>query len=163
MSKFIITKNVPEVLEKGEYIISRPDFKPEIQAAKAKKPRSNAVTINYLREVIAAIGNKYIGEDFDTLRAVNASKYVGVPCETEEQMNELLIKAFEQDYPQLIHAYVHAMFKQRPTGTNLIYFSGGTKFCTKLIELGLEQINVKDLEKLQNKTKKVVEKTSSTN
>lgn len=164
MSKFLITKNPPETLNKGEFIISPPDFRQEIAASRLKKPKSNLLTVNYLREVIATIGNKYLGEDFDALRDVNVSKYIGIPCDTEEQVHEVLVKAFDNQLPALLHAVVYHQFKLRPNGTNLIYYTGHPKYCTKLVELGLEQIDSKQLEdQKSSKPKKIIGKPAITN
>jgi hypothetical protein len=163
MSKFLITKNPPTTLEKNEFIISAPNFMPEIAACRLKKPKSNLLTANYLREVVAAIGLKYMGEDFDALRSLNISRYIGVPCDTEEQIHDTLVKAFVDQLPELLYAVVYHQFKQRPIGTSLIYYTGDSKYCTKLIELGLEQISQKELEAVQpNKPKKIVGKPAIT-
>ena len=74
MSKFLIVKIPPKNLQKHEFVIGEPDFYSEIRQCKAKKPKSSLMTVNYLREVIAAVGHKYLGQDFDALRAINVSK-----------------------------------------------------------------------------------------
>lgn len=163
MSKFLILKNPPETLEKGEFVIHEPNFMPEIVATRQKRPKSNLLTVNYLREVIAAVGLKYIGEDFDVLRSVNVSKYVGIPCDTEEQIHEVLIKAFDSQCPEILRAVVHYQFKQRPSRTNLIYYTGNPRYSIQLVELGLEQVSQKDFDDLKSgKAKKIVGKPAIT-
>lgn len=162
MSKFLVTNIAPKQLKQNEYVISDPDFYSEIAECKFKKPKSTQLTINYLREVIAAVCQKYLGKDFDVLRSINVSKFVGAPCDTEKDVHDVLIKIFENQCPELIHAYVHSCFKQRPSGTNFIYYIGNPKYCTKLLELGYEQISKKEFDNL-DKPKKVVGKPAISN
>lgn len=164
MSKFVITQSPPENLEKNEYVIGRPDFSEFIAASRNKKPKSNVMTVNYFRELISAIGQRYLGENFDAMTAINASRYVGSPCDSEEKVHEVLVKAFETQCPQLLLAFVHDSFKRRPRGTSLIYYTGNPRFSTKLVELGLEQVSAKELtEEKSGKAKKVVGKPAITN
>jgi hypothetical protein len=163
MSKFLVAKNPPQNLDKNEYVIDKPDFYKEIHATQSKKPRSNQLTVNYLRELIAAVGQRYLGESFDALRTVNISKYVGTPCNSEEEVHNVLVKAFETQCPQLLFAYVEHCFKQRPSGTNFIFYSGNPRFATKLTELGYEKIDEKEFEHLKSgKPKKIVGKPAIT-
>jgi hypothetical protein len=121
------------------------------------------MTVNYLREVIAAVGQKYLGEEFDALRTINVSRFVGVPCGSDEEVHNVLIKIFEIQCPELLRAYVSSCFKQRPARTNLIYYTGAPRFCTALIEAGWEQIFQKELDELKSgKPKKVVGKPAIT-
>jgi len=55
MSKFLVTKKLPEVLREHDFVIGAPDFYEQIHQCKGKKPKSNQMTVNYLREVIAAV------------------------------------------------------------------------------------------------------------
>ena len=162
MSKFLVTSVAPKQLKQHEYVIDYPNFYSEISSCKLKKPKSEQITINYLREVVAAVCQKYLGKDFDVLRSINVSKFVGAPYNTEKDVHDVLIKIFENQCPELIHAYVQACFKQRPSGTNLIYYTGNPNFCTKLLELGYEQISKKEFENL-DKPKKIVGKPAISN
>lgn len=163
MSKFLTMKTAPENLQDHEFVIGAPDFYAQIDQCKAKKPKSAQMTLHYLREVIAAVGQKYLGNDFDTLLAINISRYVGVPCATNKEVHDVLIKAFESQYPKLLLAYVHNCFKQRPSGTNLIFYTGNPRYVTTLVESGWEQVNEKHLEDLRSgKPKKIVGKPAIT-
>jgi hypothetical protein len=163
MSRFLITKMAPKHLQEHEFVIGDPDFYEQIRQCKAKKPRSAQMTAHYLREVLAAVGQKYMGEEFDTLRAINISKFIGVPCGSDKEVHDVLVKAFENQCPKLLLAYVHHLFKQRPAGTNLIYYTGNPKYVTKLVESGWEQISDKEFEDSRSgKPKKVVGKPAIT-
>ena len=77
--------------------------------------------------------------------------------------HSVLIKAFETQYPSLLQEYVFHIFKQRPAGTNLIYYSGDPKYVTKLVESGWQQISDKELEDSRaDKPKKIVGKPAIT-
>ena len=163
MSKFLVTKSAPKSLQENEYVIGEPDFYEQIHQCKAKKPKSAQMTVNYLREVIAAVGQRYIGEEFDTLRSINASKFVGVPCTTDKEVHDVLVKAFESQYPKMLLAYVFDCFKQRPSRANLIYYTGNPAYCTKLVELGWQQVSQKEFDnEMSGKSKKIVGKPAIT-
>lgn len=163
MSKFLVTKIPPETLRENEFVIGSPDFYTEIHQCKAKKPKSLQMTVNYLREVVAAVGQRYLGPEFDALRAVNVSKFIGVPCSTDKEVHDVLIKAFESQCPEILLAYVQYCFKQRPSRTSLIYYTGNPRFCTKFVESGWEQVSEKEFEDLRSgKPKKIVGKPAIT-
>lgn len=163
MSKFLIAKNPPDNLQENEFVIGSPDFYEQINQCRAKKPKSSQITANYLREVIAAIGHKYIGVDFDTLLTINVSRFVGMPCNSDKDVHNVLIQAFEKQFPEMLLSYVQHCFKQRPAGTNFIYFTGNPRFCTKLVEFGWEQISEKEFKHLRSgKPKKIVGKPAIT-
>lgn len=158
MLKFVRVKTAPTELKKGEYVISEPNFVPEIAACKKKKPRSKIMTTNYLREIVATIGMKYADEDFNALIHVNISQYVGSPCGTDSQTNDVVVKLFEKQYPQMLDNFVSYHIKQRPHGTNTIYFLGRPYSVAPFIANGIEEVLEKDL-----KEKKVVGKPAVTN
>jgi hypothetical protein len=163
MSKFLLVKNPPTNLQEHEYVIGGPDFYDQILQCKAKKPKSSQMTINYLREVVAAVGQKYLGQEFDALRAINVSKFVGVPCGTDKEVHDVLVKAFENQCPSILLAYVQYCLKQRPSGTNFIYYTGNPRYSTGLVELGWEQVSQKDHDTDRSgKPKKIVGKPAIT-
>lgn len=163
MSKFLIVKNPPQNLEKGEFVIDQPDFYKEIRASRAKKPRSHALTVNYFREVMASIATRYLSEGFDHMTTINANKYVGTPCTTEEQVHATVIKALETYYPQLLLAYNSHCFKQRPSGTSFIFYSGNPNYAIAIKEFGWEQLTDKEYEAFRSgKPKKIVGKSAIT-
>jgi hypothetical protein len=156
-------KTAPENLQEHEFVIGKPDFYEQINKSKTKKPKSSQMTVNYLREVIASVGQKYMGEDFDALLSINVSKFIGVPCSTDKEVHDILIKAFDEQCPKILSSYVQHCFKQRPPRTNVIYYTWNPKYATKLAEYGWEQVSQKDLEdERSGKQKKVVGKPAIT-
>jgi len=156
MSVFVIPKKLPVTLNRYEHIIPDFSFVDEIKAVSVKRPRGGIMTVNYFRELVAAVGAKYIGIDYDALTSVNASKFVGVPCTTEAETNQVLIKVFSTQYPEMLYKYVEYHFNHRPSGTNLIFFGPPSFYATRLAELGCQQVMEKDLDKMVTaKTKKM--------
>lgn len=156
--RFVRVKLAPKVLQKGEYLIDEPNFLAEVQGCEKKRPRNHTMSINYLRELVAAVGSKYVGETFNALTDVNVSSFKGIPCENMEQAHEILVKLFKQCYPQIFDAYVEYHLKRRPNGTNLVYFYGAPAQAVAFVNLGFEEVLEKDL-----KPKKVVGKPAITN
>jgi len=163
MSNFLITKTPPKDLQEHEFVIGEPNFYTEIHQCKAKKPRTSQLTVNYIREVIAAICAKYMGPEFDVMRAINVSRLVGIPCNTEKEVHDALVQTFEKQCPQIILQYVQHCFKQRPSRTNLIYYAGNPLFCTKLVESGWVQLSQKEFDASKSdKPKKIIGKPAIT-
>lgn len=146
MSRFVRVQLAPKYLQEGECVIHQPDFYQEIAACDSKRPRSGLLTPNYLREIVAVIGNKYVGEDFDAMRAVNVSQFRGVPCSSNVDLNKLLIKLFYEQYPQMMRLAVEYQLKSRPSGTKLIYFTGDSHLATVFVDNGLDEVLFEDLE-----------------
>ena len=155
--RFVRVKTAPEQLQKGEFVIEAPSFLEEVMTCENKRPRNHVMSINYLREVVATIGFKYVGETFNPLTDVNISNYKGTPCEDTKQSHETIVRLFKEFYPRIFDAYVEYHIKRRPNGTNLIYFLGAPVQAVAFVNLGFEEI----LEKNLNKTKKIISKTNS--
>ena len=159
MTKFVIVKEAPESLEKDCVVISAPNFLAEIKKAERKKPNSKTLTPNYLREIIAGIGDKYADENFSALTNVNVSPYKGVACGDDNETNKVLFKIFAASYPKMVDQYVEYYIKSRPFGTKLIYFLGDFTQSSKFSEHGIDQIKEKDVSVcLGLKEKKIVGK-----
>ena len=162
--RFVRVKKVPSDLRKGEHVIVAPIFITEIEACKNKKPRNDAMTVHYLRELVATIGLKYMDETFDAMREVNIANYKGVPCENTEKTNEILISMFKQVAPKILGAYVAYHLKRRPNGTNLVYFLGDSAYNKVFLDAGFEEVLEKNLDVIRgDKPKKVVGKPAITN
>jgi len=159
MAKYVLVKKQPEKIDKGCIIIGSPDFKTEIEQCARKKPRSKVMSVNYLREIVATIGLKYGPEGFNALSAVNVSTFIGVPCETNEQTEQIVIRAFKKSYPEIFDRYLDHHIKLRPDGTRLIYFVGDPAQSTAFLKHGIDSLPPKEVDfYLGKKTKKVVGK-----
>jgi hypothetical protein len=163
MAKFVIVDKAPKTLDKDCIVIDAPNFIPEIQACVKKKPRSKTMSVHYLREIVATIGLKYAPETFNALSDVNVTPYRGVPCETDEQTQAIVFKAFQKSYPEIFDLYVETKLKSRPRGTKLIYFTGTPGQSSAFTLNGIDSIKPKEVDVfLGKKAKKTVGKPAVT-
>lgn len=154
MTKFVVVNKAPEKVDKDCVVIGEPDFYSEIEQTDAKRPKSNEITTNYLREILAKIGNKYVGEEFNAMTDVNVSKFRGRPCSTHKQVHQAVYEALERSYPKMFDKYVEYQIKNRPFGTKLVYFVGDRRHCSKFFEYGLDEVKQKDIPVVLGKAKK---------
>jgi hypothetical protein len=119
------------------------------------------MSINYLRELVAACGARYLLDDFNALTDVNVANFKGTPCTTEEEANDILLKIFKQKYPRMLDAFVEHHIKSRPNGTRVVYDLGGGAQAGVYLKLGFQEVLLKDLYK-DEKPKKVVGKPAIT-
>lgn len=159
--QFVRVKTAPVELRKDEYVIGVPTFLDEVRACFKKRPRSNTMSINYLRELVAAVGARYLSEDFNALTDVNVANFKGTPCASEGQANEILLKLFKQQYPKALDAFVEYHLKQRPNGTRTVYYLGDGAQAGAFLKFGLQEVLLKDLYK-NEKPKKTVGKPAIT-
>jgi hypothetical protein len=148
---FTVVKNAPTELEKDEYIINAPSFMEEVQSCRLKRPRSGIMTANYIREILQAIGSKYIGHDFSAATDINISNFINSPCENEEQAHASIMRILKQQYPQMLDAYIRYQLKQRPFGTRFVYYLGCNDQTGAFLELGFEHVLEKDIVKSKKK------------
>lgn len=150
MANYILVKEIPEVLEKDAFVIDKPNFMEQVEACSKKRPNSKLTTANYLREIAAAIGNKYYDEDFDAILKINISNYVGLDCSNNEKTHNIVYNMMVKNCPDAIDKYVEYYIKKRPYGTQLIYFLGNHIQTASFDKHGIQ------LKKLEKRSKKVV-------
>ena len=143
--RFVRVRVMPKELQKGQCVIESPMFYDEIESCDKKKPRNNLASVNYLREVIAAVGSKYIGDTFNPITDVNVSYAKGLQVESTEQTHEILLSLFRRYYPKMFDAYIEYHLKNRPDGTNLVFFLGEPSQVNAFIRLGFQEVLEKDL------------------
>lgn len=126
MTKYVLAKesDLPESLSKDEYVVTAPNFVEEVRACSKKKPKNGLLSPNYLREIAAAIGDKYLNEDFNTLVEVNVSKYRGIPITDDKSVSDVAVKMMSKAIPDILDRYVDYHIKKRPLGCKVIYFLG---------------------------------------
>lgn len=154
MTKFVRVKEKPEELESGCIVIEAPNFMEEILSCKAKKPKHNLITPNYLREICAAIGDRYGDENFNAMTSVNVTPYKGVKFENLEDVAKIVNRVISDNCPGFFDSYVDHHLKNRPTGTRLVYFLGDFKFTGPFTRNGIDEVSSKDLDVYLGKKKK---------
>jgi len=156
MAKFVMSKERPKDLQEDCIVIDAPSFMDEVIKSAKKKPQSKTMTPNYMREIIAAIADKYADDNFSALTSVNVSPFRGVPCEKDEKTHEAICKILRTSYPAMFDLYIEYYIKSRPHGTKLIYFLGDFTQTSKFFEHGIDQIKEKDIPSYLGKAPKKV-------
>ena len=145
MAKYVRVDAAPEQLNKDCIVIYGPDYTSEIRTCSKKKPRDGLTTVNYLKEVVAAIGDKYFGEDFNALIGVNYSRFRGLPFSNARDIDEIIKKLFKHSVPEATDCYMDYHIKHRPHGTKLIYFVGDHLETGAFSLNGIDEIKPKEV------------------
>jgi len=161
MAKFVIVKEAPKTLEKGEYVITAPSFLEEIQANVRKEPKRKQTAINHLREVLNSIAQKYDPEmNVMKFRLVN---YEGVAYADNADLNTIILRILSTERPETLEKYLDQKVKTRPMNTKLVYYTGSFNSTGPFYKNGLDLIEEKDVESyMTGKPKKVVGKPAVT-
>lgn len=161
MAKFIVVKQVPQTLEKGEVVINPPLFLEEIQANVRKEPRRKQTAINHLREVLNSIATKYDPEmNVMKFRLVN---YEGISYADDAALSAIILRILNAERPVTLDNYLDHQIRTRPMNTKLVYYTGNFNTTGPFYKNGLDLIEEKDLESyMTGKPKKVVGKPAVT-
>lgn len=116
MSKFLIVKEKPADLNKGEYLIDKPSFVTEIALHKAKSPKDGLTGPYYLRMIMDSIAQAYDPEGL-TAFSIKAHNYTGRPFKSDEDMNEIMVEALKANCPAIFPKYLEVKVRARPAGT----------------------------------------------
>lgn len=162
MAKFVVVKEAPATLEKGEIVITQPTFLNEIEANIRKAPKHKQTAINHLREVLNTIGQKYDQEmNVFKMRLVN---YEGRAYKDNNELSAILVAMLRSEYPQIFDRYLDYELKNRPLNTKLVYYVGDFNTTGPFYKAGLDLLDNKEVESyLTGKPKKVVGKPAVTN
>lgn len=158
MTKYVRVseKELPTEFASNEFLIPAPNFITEIKACEKKAPKSGQTSPNYLKEIAAAIGDKYLSENFNALMDVNVSKYRGIDITSDEVINGVVMKMMQLNVPGVLDAYIDYHIKQRPEGTKLIYFLGDHLHTTKFTMNGIDELKKKEIGSFMGSNKKKV-------
>src|SRR5665213_2568055 len=112
MAKFVVVKQAPETLEKGEIVIGQPDFMDQIVANIKKAPKHKRTAINHLREVLTSIAEKYDQEmNVFKIRLLN---YEGITFNTNEDFSVILVRLLKNECPKVFDKVLDFQLKNRP-------------------------------------------------
>jgi hypothetical protein len=161
MAKFVVVKQAPERLEKGEMVISPPDFMDQVVANIKKAPKYKQTAINHLREVLSSIAEKY-DQEMNVFK-VRLLNYQGLAFNTNEDISAIVVKILRNEYPIIFDRYLAYQLKNRPMNTKLVYFVGDLNSSKPFYDAGLDMIDEKDIESyMTGKPKRVVGKPAIT-
>jgi len=121
MAKFLIVKNKPEELKKGEYVIDAPSFMEEIVSNKTKAPKNGLTGAYHLRVIADTIAQNYDPENMNGF-SVKVHSYEGRPFATDEDLNTIVVEMLKESCPSVFLKYVDKKIRNRPFGTNLVYY-----------------------------------------
>ena len=161
MAKFVVVKQAPETLEKGEIVIGQPDFMDQIVANIKKAPKHKRTAINHLREVLSSIAEKYDQEmNVFKIRLLN---YEGITFSSNEDLSAILVRLLKNECPKVFDKVLDFQLKNRPMNTKLIYYVGDFNTTKPFYDNGLDLIDEKDVESyMTGKPKKTVGKPAIT-
>ena len=161
MSKFVVVKEAPQTLEKGEMVIVQPTFLNEIQHNARKAPKHKQTAVNHLREVLNTIGQKYDHEmNVFKMKLVN---YEGRPFKDDNELSAIIVSILRTEYPVIFDKCLEYWLKNRPLNTKLIYYVGDFTTTGPFYKAGLDFLENKDIESyMTGKPKKVVGKPAIT-
>lgn len=121
MSKFVVVKEAPKELKKGEYLIDKPSFLEQVTLHKSKKPRNGLTGSHYLRMITDSIAQAYDPENM-TAYSIKAHKYEGRPFTSDEEVDAIMVDALQQDCPSVFAKYLDVKIRNRPKGTERIIY-----------------------------------------
>jgi hypothetical protein len=162
MAKFVVVKEAPVTLEKGEIVITQPTFLEQIRSQASKAPKKKQTGINHLREVLNAIGQKYDPElNVFKFRLVN---YEGLAYENDNDLSAIIVRILKTEYPAVFDKVLDYELRNRPINTKLIYYVGDFNSTGPFYQAGLDLLDEKDIESyMTGKPKKTVGKPAVTN
>jgi hypothetical protein len=161
MSKFVLVTEAPKKINKGEIVITEPNFMSEIAQNARKAPKVKQTGLNHLREILNSISNKY-DKDMDVMR-IRLANYEGLPYDDDKDLHNIVVRILEKEYPKAFDKYLDHHIKSRPMGTKIIYYTGSLKSTTPFYENGVDMLDANDIDQhLTNKSKKIVGKPAIT-
>ena len=159
MSRFVLVKELPEDLRKGEFNIKFPDFKEEIEQYYARMNNRFKITqINVLRNIFTTISTKY-GSPVDYGNKIPFSQHEGIKVDTLEDMVRVVNEMIRQYAPDAYRRQMEKQLKDRPVGIKVCYFDGPFGYTNVFDNLGILILEEKDVDvELGLADKKVVGK-----
>lgn len=156
MAKFVKVTELPKALGKDEYIVAAPNFVDEVNECYGRAPKNQLTTANFMRDIAARVGDRYLDENFNTLIAINTSRFRGLPFESPEDVDGFAQKMLRKALPDIDDAYVDHHIKARPHGTKLIYFLGDHTQSGAFSANGIDEIKSKEIDTYMGKKSKKV-------
>lgn len=121
MAKFLIVKEKPTDLKKGEYLIDSPSFVEEINLHKTKAAKNGLTGSYHLRMIADSIAQTYDPENM-TGFSVKVHNFEGIAYSSAEELNQIVVRMLSESCPGIFLKYVDKKIRSRPHGTNLVYY-----------------------------------------
>jgi hypothetical protein len=120
MSVYTVVGEIPKELGKNDFVILKPAFLEEIAKTKNKRGVSRLTTASSLRDIFMLITDKY--DPKVNPYHLKLSKYEGIKYESDEDLVPLIYRIIEDNKLNLIESAVDVAIKNRPHGTEVIYY-----------------------------------------
>jgi len=143
MAKFVTVKEAPTELGKNEYVIDKPNFLPEILKQRSKAPKNGITARFHLRLLVDTIGQKY-DPDNVTGWSIKSHLFEGRAFKTDADMNNIIVEAIQMCCPKVFNKYLEYQVKNRPAGTELVYFVDSDLYTNPETVLYLFGLNEQD-------------------
>jgi acyl-CoA hydrolase len=162
MAKFVVVKEAPTELNKGDFVIDKPEFLAEINSQRAKAGRNGLTGTNHLRMILDAIAQNYDPERMTQFSA-RVNLFEGRPFSTDKELNDIVNEMLRSDYPAVYSKYLEKKIKSRPKDTTTVYYvDSNIKSAHELfIQNGLDELV--EEKPVKEKSGKVVGKPAVTN
>jgi hypothetical protein len=121
MAKFVVVSEAPAQLNKGEYVIDKPNFLEEIASQRTKAGRNGLTGANHLRMITDAVARSYDPERM-TAYSVRVSLFEGRPYSSDQELNSIINEMFRMDYPAVFSKYLEKKIQNRPKDTTTVYY-----------------------------------------
>jgi len=162
MSKFVMVKEAPATLRKGETVINAPDFLEQIQKFSKRAPRNGLTQLNHLKDILTAVQDKY-EVDLNLVKIPLSARYLGLPFKSDSDLSRIVTNLLKEHRPELFEKVLEYNIKNRPYGTKLVYYVGDLGDTTPFFRNGVDMIEEKDVDEyLGLKAKKIVGKPAVT-
>lgn len=125
MTKFVISKEVPEALTNYELRIDPPTLLQEVNNCWGHRPANGHTGINWLRQIASEICKW--DPKFHPYRHTVPNDYMGIPFSTPEEVALIVSRMVNDRYPNLCDAWVEHCIRHKPPFTKLIWFTGDFK------------------------------------
>jgi hypothetical protein len=160
-SVFVKVKEAPSSLSSKEMLVTRLNFLEELKSCKTRKPATDLITLNYLRGLADEIGSRY-DKAFNAYRNVVPSDFIGIKCESQEDLSKIIEQMFMSSYPQILDKYVEHQLRKRPLSIRVIYAVGDLGSYEAFARSGIPEITQQQLDdhlgdaKLNKKSETIV-------
>jgi hypothetical protein len=121
MGQFLVVEETPASVGQGEYVIEQPNFLKEIALHKTKTPKNGLTGSFHLRMILDSIAQNYDPQNM-TAYSCKVHHFEGLAFSTDEELNSILVKMLQKDYPAVFTKYLDTRIRNRPKGAEKIYY-----------------------------------------
>jgi len=144
MTKYVISKEVPEELSSYEIRIDPPNLLKEVLSCWNYRPSTGLTGPNWLKQIANEV-TKW-DKNFNPYRMISAYEYQGIPYSTPEEVAQIALKMINSRYQGLTDAWVEHNIRFKPPFTKLIWFTGDHTQSGKFASNFIDRIDISEVE-----------------